>query len=69
MVTEPRGEFTVVLQGTGEPPAPPDRSDDARQLATSLLAEGRTRREAAKAVAAEIGLSRNDAYRLVMELE
>lgn len=65
---EARGEVTLVLAGTGTPPPPPDRSDDARALATRLLAEGVSRRQAARQVATEIGLPRNEAYRLVMEL-
>jgi 16S rRNA (cytidine1402-2'-O)-methyltransferase len=65
---EVRGEVTLVLAGTGTAPPPPDRSDDARALATRLLAEGVSRRQAARQVATEIGLPRNEAYRLVMEL-
>lgn len=64
----PRGELTVVLEGTGVPPAPPDRSADAREQATLLLAEGLTRREVVRRLSDSLGLSRNDAYRLVMEL-
>jgi 16S rRNA (cytidine1402-2'-O)-methyltransferase len=66
--TEPRGEFTVVLEGTGQPAAAPDRSAEAAVLARQLLAEGRTRREVAQQLAAELGLARNAAYRLVTGL-
>lgn len=66
--TEPRGEFTVVLEGTGQPAAAPDRSAEAEGLARRLLAEGRTRREVAQQLAAELGLARNAAYRLVTGL-
>ena len=66
--TEPRGEFTVVLEGTGQPAAAPDRSAEAEVLARQLLAEGRTRREVAQQLAAELGLARNAAYRLVTGL-
>jgi 16S rRNA (cytidine1402-2'-O)-methyltransferase len=66
--TPPRGELTVVLQGTGEPPAEPDRTEDAMEQATSLLAEGLTRREVARRLTESLGLPRNEAYRLVMEL-
>ena len=41
----PRGELTVVLEGTGAPPEPPDRTEDAMAQATRLLAEGLTRKE------------------------
>jgi 16S rRNA (cytidine1402-2'-O)-methyltransferase len=65
---EARGEVTLVLAGTGSPPPAPDRSEDARALATRLLAEGVTRREAARQVTEQLGLARNEAYRLVTEL-
>lgn len=65
---EPRGEFTVVLEGTGVPPAPEDRTEEATVSARQWLTEGVTRREVSQRVAAEFGLSRNDAYRLVMRI-
>lgn len=65
--TEPRGECTVVVEGR-EPPADTADADSARALATRLLADGFSRRETARHVAEETGLSRNDAYRLVMEM-
>ena len=68
VATEPRGEFTVVLEGTGIPPAAVDRTEEATTNARQLLADGITRREASQRIAAEFGLSRNDAYRLVMSL-
>ena len=64
----PRGELTIVLEGTGAPADPPDRTADAVQQATLLLAEGLTRREVVSRLSETLGLSRNDAYRLVMEL-
>jgi 16S rRNA (cytidine1402-2'-O)-methyltransferase len=63
-----RGEVTVVLQGTGAPEPEPDRTDDAVEQATSLLAEGLTRREVVRRLTESLGMPRNDAYRLVMEL-
>ncbi len=66
--SEPRGEFTVVLEGTGQPAAAPDRSAEAAELARRLLAEGHSRREVAQQVATELGLARNAAYRLVTGL-
>jgi len=65
---EPKGEITLILAGTGVPPAPADRSDEALALARRLLEGGISRRETARRVAAELGLPRNEAYRLVMEL-
>jgi len=65
---EPKGEITVILAGTGMPPAPVDRSEEGRALARRLLEDGISRREAAHRLAAELGIPRNEAYRLVMEL-
>jgi 16S rRNA (cytidine1402-2'-O)-methyltransferase len=65
---EPRGELTIVLEGTGRSPPPPDRSEEARAQAAALLAQGVSKREAAQRVSAALGLSRNEAYRLVVEM-
>lgn len=64
----PRGEVTIVLQGRGEPVAEPDRAEDAVEQATSLLAEGLSRREVVRRLTESLGLPRNEAYKLVMEL-
>ena len=64
----PRGELTIVVEGTGAPASPPDRTADAAEEAAALLAEGLTRREVARRLTETMGLSRNDAYRLVMGL-
>jgi 16S rRNA (cytidine1402-2'-O)-methyltransferase len=66
--TPPRGELTIILRGTGSPPAQPDRTEEAVEQATSLLAEGLARREVARRLTESLGLPRNEAYRLVMEL-
>jgi 16S rRNA (cytidine1402-2'-O)-methyltransferase len=67
-VTPPRGELTIVLEGTGAPAPAPDRTADAVEEATALLAEGLSRREVARRITETLGISRNDAYRLVMGL-
>ena len=64
----PRGELTVLLQGTGSPAPDPDRTEEAIEQATSLLAEGLSRREVARQLTDSLGLARNEAYRLVMDL-
>lgn len=64
----PRGELTIVLQGTGQPAAEPDRTEDAVEQATSLLAGGLSRREVVQRLTQSLGLPRNEAYKLVMEL-
>ncbi len=63
-----RGEITLVLEGTGIPAEPPDRTGEAAELAGTLLAEGHTRRDVAEQLTARLGLGRNDAYRMVTEL-
>jgi 16S rRNA (cytidine1402-2'-O)-methyltransferase len=66
--TPPRGELTIILRGTGSPAPEPDRTEEAMEQATSLLAEGLARREVARRLTESLGLPRNEAYRLVMEL-
>ena len=63
-----RGELTIVMEGTGRPPAAPDRTTEALEEATALLAEGLSRREVARRLTETLGMSRNDAYRLVTGL-
>jgi len=63
----PRGEVTLVVAGTGRVPlaAPaPDPETRAREL----LEQGMTRKDVAERLAAETGIARNAAYRLVTEL-
>ena len=64
----PRGELTIVMEGTGTPPPAPDRTADAAEEAAALLAEGLSRREVARRLTETMGMSRNDAYRLVTGL-
>jgi len=63
----PRGEVTVVVAGTGRP-ARAEPTTDPQARARDLLAQGMTRRDAADQLAAETGIARNTAYRLVNEL-
>jgi 16S rRNA (cytidine1402-2'-O)-methyltransferase len=64
----PKGELTIVLGGAGTPVPELDRTEDAVEQATSLLAEGLTRREVARRLTESLGLPRNEAYKLVMGL-
>jgi 16S rRNA (cytidine1402-2'-O)-methyltransferase len=66
--SEPRGECTVVVEGTGPVAEVTADPDLARKLARDLLDAGHSRKEIARDVAERTGLSRNEAYRLVMEL-
>jgi 16S rRNA (cytidine1402-2'-O)-methyltransferase len=63
----PRGEVTVVVAGTGRP-AREEPMPDPEARARALLAQGLTRRDVADQLAAETGITRNRAYRLVNEL-
>jgi 16S rRNA (cytidine1402-2'-O)-methyltransferase len=65
---EPRGEITVVLEGTGEVAAPPDRSAEAAELASEWLAGGMSRRDVVDRLVSALGIPRNEAYRRVMEM-
>ncbi len=62
-----RGEVTVVVAGTGKP-ARGERPPDLEERARALLAQGLTRKDVADRLAAETGITRNTAYRLVNEL-
>lgn len=67
--TDPRGEITLVIGGA--PPQPPVEwdADQIRAALISRLAQGDSRKEAAKAVAAEAGWDRRELYRLSLDLE
>ena len=62
-----RGEVTVVVAGTGKA-VRAERPPDPAERARALLAQGMTRKDAADRLAAETGIARNTAYRLVNEL-
>jgi 16S rRNA (cytidine1402-2'-O)-methyltransferase len=63
----PRGELTVVVAGSGKP-MHEERPPDPAARARALLAQGMTRSDVAAQIAAETGMTRNTAYRLVNEL-
>jgi 16S rRNA (cytidine1402-2'-O)-methyltransferase len=65
---DPRGELTVVLGGAGAAAPLPDRTEEAVEQATALLADGVSRREVVRRLTEALGIPRNEAYRLVMEL-
>jgi 16S rRNA (cytidine1402-2'-O)-methyltransferase len=65
---EVRGECTVVVEGRGHvEPNSADQTDAGRALATALLAEGHSRKDVVRMLTDQLQLSRNLAYRLVME--
>ena len=62
----PRGEIVLVLAGA---PAAVVGDDDVRARARRLRAEGHSVRDTAAALAAELGVGRNLAYRIAQEEE
>ncbi len=66
--TPPRGEVTVLVAGAGKRVREEEPPPDAEARARALLAQGMTRRDVADQLAAETGITRNTAYRLVNEL-
>ena len=64
---EPRGEFTLIIEGAkSEPPAPPAR-DVERKMRTMRL-KGMTAREAVAEMIRETGLSKRELYRVWLKL-
>lgn len=63
----PRGEVTVMVTGQRRAPVTVDR-DAIVEVARPLLEEGHTRRDVAKRLATELGVARNEVYRIVSEL-
>jgi 16S rRNA (cytidine1402-2'-O)-methyltransferase len=65
--TAPRGEFTLVIEGRGEP-AKPQLTDDIVKQLKEMKQAGVGAKEAAARVAAETGLSRKELYQAWLEL-
>lgn len=61
-----RGEVVLLVGGAPEPPPPP--ADELESLVESLLAEGMPPAKAAREAARRTGASRDDAYRIAVEL-
>ena len=66
--TEPRGEFTLVIEGNREKNKPQLTEDIEKQL-HYLYLSGATAKEAIAKVAAETGLSRKELYRAWLRLD
>ena len=64
--TEPRGEFTLVVEGAGTPP-PPGEAAVVAEL-RRLKDAGASAKEATTEVARATGIARRDAYRLWLEM-
>lgn len=69
---EPRGEFTLVVQGAGAGPEPDLGSKDEVSLPEAvalLMAKGTAKKDALRQVAVDRGISRRDVYQAVLEAE
>ena len=64
---EPRGEFTLIVAGASKRPPAPIGREELLQKMTQLQADGVTRRQAAKLLAAEYGLKASDVYGIGLE--
>ena len=63
---EPRGEFTLVIEGAG-PVRELTSRDEAVRLASQLRSEGGSLKESVAQIVEEIGVSRREAYRIWLE--
>jgi 16S rRNA (cytidine1402-2'-O)-methyltransferase len=66
--TEPRGEFTLVIEGKGKKDKPPLTDDIERQLQQMYLS-GATAKEAIATVSGETGLTRKELYKVWLRLD
>ena len=64
---EPKGEFTLVIEGGAEAVPASGPSDETLALVAQLRADGRGAKESVAQLAKEAGLSRREAYRLWLE--
>ena len=71
---EPKGEYVLVIEGKSLEEQREERQAEKRKLPLTeqmeqYLAQGFSKKEAMKAVAAERGISRRDVYQMLLELE
>ena len=67
--TEPRGEFTLVIEGASEPPPPAPDAPDAGEILARLKAEGASARDAIAAAGEATGISRRELYAIWLSIE
>ena len=65
----PRGEFVLVVGGAPELPPEQPGEEDALALVRSLLAQGLSRKDAAKEAARTLGLPKNQLYALALQAD
>ncbi|MCI0439593.1 MAG: 16S rRNA (cytidine(1402)-2'-O)-methyltransferase [Chloroflexi bacterium] len=66
---EPKGEFTLVIEGGATAPIENPSGEDARELLARLRKQGIGAREAVAAAVEQSGLSRREVYRIWLEME
>ena len=66
--TQPRGEFTLVIEGSRDKEKP-QLTEDTEKLLNCMYLSGVTAREATARVAGETGLSRKELYRAWLRLD
>jgi len=65
----PRGEVTLVVAQAEDKAGQQDRAEEARALASELIGDGMKPSTAARELADRLDLARNEAYRIVHDLE
>ena len=66
--TQPRGEFTLVIEGRDDPP-PQTSQEDAREILSRLKERGLTARDAIAQATDASGLSRRELYSIWLSLQ
>lgn len=66
--SEPRGEFTLVIEGIREKEKPPEAVDVRGKIA-ALVEEGASAKEVTASLAKETGMSKKELYRLFLEIK
>jgi len=64
----PKGELTVVVEGSGDGTPEPGDEEAARSLARALRADGLRPSEVARELSQRAGMPRNEAYRIAHEV-
>ena len=66
---EPRGEYVIVVEGCGEEAAEAveEKPQDPKALYEHYLAKGMPKKEAMRAAAKDLGISRRDIYNMLLE--
>lgn len=65
--SEVRGEFVIVLEGAEQQKLAEPGEEEIRACLRDALAAGKTKKEAVKQTAAELGINKNKVYQLMLE--